>query len=200
MSIITWPTSGRAHDAAQFSEALAFDVEITVARAGNVTTRMLPGWRWRASIAMPPETKANRVYRQQLEAFIAKLRGGANWLAMFNPAKPTPLGTLTGSPLVKVAAGIGDTAVSLKACNGGLLRGDLISMAGQRVMVVADVTPVASEMTVTVEPPLRAAIGVDTPVIWDRPLSNFVMTSPEVFFPYDGSGYPGFGIELIEAW
>jgi hypothetical protein len=200
VTIITMPTTGRAFEAMQYSEGLSFDVQITIARAGNVITRTLPGWRWRMAVAFPPESKANRVYRQQLEAIVAQLRGGGNWLAMFNPSKPAPVGGLTGAPLVKVAVSIGDTTASLKSCNAGVVRGDVLKIGNQRVMVVADATPAGGDMTVVFEPPARQAVGVDTAVVWSRPTSNYVLSAPEVLFPYDGNGFPGFGIECVEVW
>lgn len=200
MSTINWPTTGRAFTQVQYDEGLAWDVEITVARAGNVITQQLPGWRWKAVVRVPDEWVGNRAERQKLEALHARLRGGANRLAMFNPAKVVRVGTLSGSPLVKTAIGVGASAVVLKNCNGTVAEGDLLGLGGQRVMVVAPASPVSGEMTVTFEPPCREAVGADTAVVWDRPTSEFILANPEQLYPYASSGFPGFAFELIEAW
>lgn len=197
---IAWPTTGRAFTQIQYDEGLVWDVEITVARAGNVITQMLPGWRWKAVVRVPDEYLNNRADRQKLEALHMRLRGGAVRLSMFNQAKTVRVGTLTGAPLVKTAIGIGATSVVLKNCNGTVAEGDLLGLGGQRVMVVGPASPVSGEMTVVFEPPTRQAVGADTAVIWDRPTSDFILTSAEQLYPYAGSSFPGFAFEMIEGW
>lgn len=201
MATITWPTSGRAFAGIQYDEGVVWDVELTISRAGNAKTRLLPGWRWRATLAVPDDTLANRADRQRVEALVMRLRGGHNRLAMFNPAKAIRVGTLTGSPLVKTAAAQGASSVVLKSVVGNVREGDLLGIGTQRVLVSADADPVAGEMTVSFEGPLREAVGADTPVVWDRPTSLFILEpGADVMFPYQGSRFGGFSLSLIEVW
>lgn len=201
MATIAWPTSGRAFTQVQYDEGIVWDLQLTTTRAGNAKTRLLPGWRWRASIAIPPDVLTWRAERQQLEALILRLRGGHNRLAMFNPAKVTRVGTLSGTPAVKTAILAGASSVVLKNCNGNVRRGDLLGIGGQRVMVVADADPVAGEMTVTFEGPARQDVGADTLVDWERPTSLFIPEpGSEIVFPYAGASFGGFSLSLVEVW
>lgn len=201
MATIVWPTSGRAFQQVEYSEGVAWDIELTITRAGNAKTRMMPGWRWRAVLAVPADVVAWRAERQQLEALILSLRGGHNRLQMFNPAKVVRVGTLSGTPLVKTSVGQGASSVVLKSVVGNVRRGDLLGLGTQRVMVTADADPVAGEMTVQFEGPVREAVGADTPVVWDRPTSLFIIEpGTDIQFPYQGTGFAGFSVPLIEVW
>ena len=84
-----------------------------------------------------------------------------------------------------------------------LLPGDRIQFGatGQRVMVTAAATATdAAGMTVAFEPQLRTAVSAGTQVIWDRPTSIYVPTSPELVFPARRTSLPGYALELVEAW
>lgn len=201
MSDINWPTTGRAFTQFNWDEGLAFDVQITIARAGNLSTRMLPGWRWVATLGVPDESVVYRRDRQALEALLARMRGGVNRLAMYNPAKVLPAGTLRGSPTVASPGAVkGASSIALTNCNGSLFAGDLIGLAGQRVMVSQDTDPVGGAMTVPFEPPLRGNVGAGTAVVYDRPRSLFVPQEPTLMLPYRGTEFPGFSVALIEGW
>lgn len=200
MATINWPTSGRAFSLAQYDEGLEWNVQISAGRAGNVTTRAVPGIRWLATLLIPDETVANDLYRGQLEALLATLDGGENRLAMFNLARPLPNGTLTGSPTVSGSHAAGVSSIALANCNGTLLRGDRIGIAGQRFLVTADATPSGNAMTVSVRPKVRVALSGGAAVVWDKPTSLFIPTTPKVIVPYRANVRPGFAVELMEVW
>ena len=114
MSDITWPTAGgRAFYPEAFDEGLEFDVELNVARNGRISTRALPGARWRCTMAFPADTVAWLAERRQLEAFLATLRGGANRLLLWNLLTPEPEGTLRGTVTVTSTVSAGVRAISL---------------------------------------------------------------------------------------
>jgi len=200
MATINWPSTGRAFMLAAYDEGLEGNVQISAGRAGNVTTRTVPGVRWLANLLIPAETVANDVHRGQLEALLATLDFGENRLAMFNLAKPIPLGTLRGSPTIASAAASGASTLPLSNCNGTLLRGDRISAAGQRFLVTADATPSSGNMNVEVRPRVRTALSASTAVVWDKPTSLFIPTTPKIVFPYKATERPSFGVELMEVW
>lgn len=203
MADITWPSSGRAFAPEAYDEGLEHDVQITVARSGRITTRSLPGARWKVSLKFPQESVAWLAQRRQLEGFLSSLRGGADRLLLWNLLTPAPLGTLRGSPVLSASAAIGARAVSISGGTGTtVLRGDRVSIGGQRVIATADATRDGGTgiISLAFEPALRAAAGAATPVVWDKPVSKFVPASPLPVFPSRQDKLPGFGIELVEAW
>jgi hypothetical protein len=118
MATEIWPTGDPAFRLLQYDEGLEWNVQVSAGRAGNVTTRSLPGIRWLGALYIPPETVANDIYRGRVEALIAKLDGGENRLAMFNLARPVPNGTLRGSPTISGAHATGVSSIVLANCTG----------------------------------------------------------------------------------
>lgn len=203
MSSISWPTTGRLSAALQQDEHLQWNVEVNTWRNGRATTRVIPGWTWLCDVYIPDDTVAHLAERRQLEALLVQLRGGGVRLNLWNLLTPLPLGTLqSGTPQVASAMSAGATSVALKNCSGTLLRGDRIQFGttGQRVMVVADATPSAGNMTVIFEPEARAAASVDSVITYLRPYTSYILAKPELVLPYRSNVLPGFGISLIEGW
>jgi len=204
MSADTWPTSGRLSAVLQQDEGLEWDVELTAFRNGHITTSSLPGARWVCDLYLPDDGMAYLTERRQLEALLAKLRGGARRLNLWNLLTPLPLGTLqTGTPQVRNAMSAGAVSVDLKGCNGTLLRGDRIQFGttGQRVMVTADSgAPSGGNLTVTFEPLARLAASVDLAITYLRPYTQYVLAEPRNLFPARSNVLPGFGVRLIEGW
>ena len=201
MAYITWPTSGRAFAAARFEEGLGFEVEKSQFRSGRVTTDSLPGALWGGTLQIAQDDVGHMVERGQIEAFLTQLRGGAVRLRLWSLARPTPLGTLTGSPTVATQVNPGAVTVDMTNCNGTLLRGDRIQLGtgGQRVMVVADATPSGGNMTVSFEPAARLTVSAAAAIIWDKPWTSYIRVSTQDRFPYEGTRLPGFSIELLEG-
>ena len=67
MADITWPFSDTdpRYLTEAFDEALEFNVELSVARSGRVTTLALPGARWRLVMQFPDTTVAYLLQRRQ---------------------------------------------------------------------------------------------------------------------------------------
>ena len=127
MADYTWPFSDtdRHFCAEAFDEALEFNVELSVARSGKVTTLALPGARWRTVMQFPDTTVAYLQQRRQLEAFLASLRGGADRLLLWNHLTPEPLGTMRGTVTLAatVAAGASMAQITGGRAAPNLLRG-----------------------------------------------------------------------------
>lgn len=198
MADISWPTTvSRAFAPEAQDEGLEWDVEITTARNGRITTRALPGARWVCTLRIAEDSMPFLTDRRQLEAFLATLRGGANRLLLWNLLTPAPRGTMRGSPTLAATAAAGATSCSITGVGGTtLLRGDRIGIGGQRVMVVADAS---LNGTVQFEPALRAAASSGSAVVWDKPTTTYVLKSPRTDFPARGDKLPGFSIELVEV-
>jgi hypothetical protein len=204
MTTKMWPSTGRAFDALQFDEGLEWDVEIVAFRNGRVQTSSLPGARWVASLFVPEDAVSYLDERRQLEALLVELRGGAVRIGIWNLLTPKPRGTLqTGSPLVASTMAAGATSVDMKACSGGLKRGDRFQFGatGQRVMVTgADVTPSSGNMTVAFEPQARLGAAIDSAIVYDKPYSAYILREPRLMFPYRRAELPGFTVELVEGY
>lgn len=114
MADFTWPTDGgREFYPEAFDESVEFDVELTVARSGRVSTRSLPGARWLLTMAFPETTVAYLAYRRRLEAFLMGLRGGADRLLLWNLLTPEPLGSMRGTATLAASVAAGDTTAQL---------------------------------------------------------------------------------------
>jgi len=124
---VTWPFATGDRDFAPegFDEAVEFNVELTTARSGRVTTLSLPGARWRCTLQFPATTVARLVQRRQLEAFWASLRGGADRLLLHNLLTPEPLGTMRGTVTLaaSVAAGASTAQITGGSAAPNLLTG-----------------------------------------------------------------------------
>lgn len=122
----TWPFEAGDRNFApeSFDEAVEFNVELTTARSGRVTTLSLPGARFRCTMQFPDTTVAYLVERRQLLGFLASLRGGADRLLLWNLQTPEPLGAMRGSPVLAalVASGASTAALSLATAGANLLR------------------------------------------------------------------------------
>lgn len=203
MADYTWPFSDtdRHFCAEAFDEALEFNVELSVARSGKVTTLALPGARWRTVMQFPDTTVAYLQQRRQLEAFLASLRGGADRLLLWNHLTPEPLGTARGTPTLNAAAAAGATAATFTGMvvASTLLRGDRVAFGGQRVMLTSDATANGSgQMTVAFQPAHRTGAASSAAVTLVRPTTKYVLTSPVVQMPARGGALPGFAVELVE--
>lgn len=196
MSTINWPTSLSV--VASLDLSIEYDVQINLSRSGQVDTYGLPGARWVAVVTFAVDKEI--LYRPQIEALVASLRGGARSLSMHHLGRKTPNGTLTGSPTVGTATAAGDNTVALANCNGTLKAGDMIGIGTELFMVEEDATPVSSAMTVKVSPAVRSVHTVGAAVTWDKPSILWIPRSNIAGpFPYaPGKVRPGFSIELVE--
>ncbi len=124
-TIIDWPTSGRGFAVEQQDEGIEWNVEMSAARSGRITTFALPGARWTCDLQFPEENVQNLAHRRQLDALLARLKGGAARLRLPNLLTPQPLGTLRGAPVVAASAAAGATSVQVSGALAGqnLLRG-----------------------------------------------------------------------------
>lgn len=196
MSTIAWPDWLRV---GPVDYAIEFDVQISVSRNGRVFTYGLPGARWTAQVRF--EAELEMMARPAIEALVVSLEGGANRLQMHHHARPVPNGTLRGSPTVATTAAAGAYSVPLANCNGTVKAGDLLGIASQLVMVMADASPSAGNMTVQIKPALRVAATAGSAVVWNKPTTLWIPKSATAGpFPYlQNKVRPAFAIELVEA-
>lgn len=99
-----------------------------------------------------------------------------------------------------IAPGMND--IALTNCNGGLLAGDIIGVAGQMFEVSESVEPSGGAMVVRVNGPVRVAASAGTAVVWDRPTISWIargnVSGPYPYLP--GGIRPAFSIDLVESY
>lgn len=200
MTRIVFPTDPAVLDVETYSEGIEHDVVMTATRNGRITTYTLPGARWRAKMTIATSTRTNSFMRGRAESLVAKLRGGGNTLAMFNPVHAN-LGTL-GNTTVKTAAAARATAVVLNATNGlTLYEGDRIGFesTGQRCMVVQNTSAASGQITAIIVPELQAPLSVGDVVTLIKPTTDYVLTEPLVWMDYAGQRGMPLSLDLVEV-
>ena len=199
MTILTWPTltrsAPRVLDWSLQPNTQAFQSPLS----GAVQTVEMPGARWKASFMMENLHDADSAL---LQAFLVKLRGRAGRFYLYNFARSEPRGTQRGSPLVMGAAQTGTTLI-IDGCTVGatLLAGDFLEVNGELKMIVADATASGSgQMTLTIEPPLRASPADNAAVTLSQPKAIFMLAGDEAKWNTQPGRFSSFPIDCIEAW
>lgn len=143
------------------------------------------------------------------KALLIGLKGKTNNLALWDMARPAPIGTMRGTMTLNTSAAQGATTLSIIAASEAaktLLQGDLLGIGSgttrQVVMVTADATANGSGIiSVTVEPPLRNAGTAGASIVWDKPVALFRRKDSESQWKYsNGQMASGFSLDLIEDW
>lgn len=137
--------------------------------------------RWTADLTLRPCTFAERA---QQEAFISRIARGDNRATFHNFQHPVPYGTLRGTLTLSGALSQGATTATIAGGTNGhtAVAGDLLgitttaSYAVQVVRVVIGGTVSSGTVSVTFEPPLRAAANNGASVVWDKPAPLWRMT------------------------
>lgn len=211
MAVITWPLDlepGPGTGWGQRRYDLAFASEAT----GDQQDRLLAPPRWTLGIRQPELLTPRQA--GQWHALVLALRGRVNHLLAPNFGRLRPLGTMRGpmalssnaaqwAATISVTGGVGNA-------NTTLLAGDMLQIGAgvgtsQLVMVTADATANGSGViSLTVEPPLRAAFSTGTAVTWNRPSTYFKLASTATQWTYSpGPSRPyatGLGLDLVEHW
>jgi hypothetical protein len=149
------------------------------------TSEIAYSHRWLAEIVLPPTpTFSERAFQ---EAWLTRLKNGANRTTFHHFQHPVPYGTLRGSPVVASLMAQGLTTISITATTGETLKaGDMIgitttaSYAIQVVRVTADITASGGAMSFQFEPALRAPANGGAAIIWDRPSALFKLNDSTV--------------------
>jgi len=173
MTTLSLPSGFRRPGGVTFSlkpNTQAFQSPLTKA----TQTMELPGARWAAVITWQDLTEAEiRVLR----AFLARLRGRAGRVYLWDMAFETPAGVATGTPVV---AGAGQSGATLAtsgwtpSTTGILKTGDYIGVNGELKMVTADADSDAGGLaTLAIEPPLRASPADAAALTTVKPTATF---------------------------
>lgn len=197
MTTYTWPTT-RVFTAASAEWRLAPNVFLLPSQfSGHTQTVERPGARWMVRITFTPHSDADRA---AVEAFLAKVRGKANRIALWHPKRPVPLGTMRGSPVLAATEPRGETSLAITTTAGATLKaGDMIKVGDSLLMVTDDATADgAGAITVSVTPGLKAQVSAGAAVSWDRPTATFILDEAP-WVPHTAVYSPSFSISLTEA-
>lgn len=197
MTTYTWPNT-RVFTAASAEWRLAPNVfSLPSQFSGHTQTVELPGARWMVRITFTPHSDADRA---AVEAFLAKVRGKANRIALWHPKRPVPLGTMRGSPVLAATEPRGETSLAITTTAGATLKaGDMIKVGDSLLMVTDDATADgAGAITVSVTPGLKAQVSAGAAVSWDRPTATFILDEAP-WVPHTAVYSPSFSISLTEA-
>ena len=205
MAIITLPAGLRIqsctigqtrHDILELSEA-----------TGHQAARTFGPARWRMAITSPQAMRqADAVV---WESLLLRLRGGINHLAIGDPVRKVPRGTMRGTLTLSGTHTAGLTTLTITGgagqANTTLLAGDWLQigsgLTGQLVKVVTDATANGSGViSAVVEPPLRIQYATSTAVTWNTPIAHFRATSSPQWAYSPGLVAGGFALDLLESW
>lgn len=173
MATITWP-----------SELFVSRAVFGVKKSGIQWRSNHNGWsqsidfaadRWVLTVTMPVRQIENAGHAESMANFLA---GGVNFVDVWHFARPVPIGTMRGSPLISSASSRGSDQIAVIG-TGTLLPGDMIGV-GNQVFQVREAANVASPGAwVKVTNRVRSQINVGASVVWDRPKIRMQMPSME---------------------
>lgn len=173
------------------------------AYAPNTDVIDLLGERWLAMVTMFPQEDPVEV--AAMEAFFDRLKGQSHGITMSHQKLAVPQGTMRGSPTLSAsAAQLANTmAITGGTASSTLRAGDMLSVQGQLIRVMADVALNGSGAgTVEFQGRVRAAAGwpSGSAVTYVRPTANFLLRNTDgVPIVWNPGFAEGASFELIES-
>ncbi len=187
---------------------LRFDLNFANGDTGAQQTRVLAPPRWTASLQGPDIL--SEADASEWSTLLMQLRGRVNVLALHYLGKVAPVGTMRGTLTANTAAVAGATTMSVTGGAGQasttLKKGDWlgVNQSGtnrQLLHLTADATADGSGViSISFEPPLRAAVAAASSVVWDKPTALFRQTTPQSDWSHDGPTRNGYSLDLVESW
>lgn len=187
-------------------EQICYDMMEVSDVTGAEAVRTLGPPRWKVGMAagdgMTLEQSA------LWEVMILQLKRGINCLAVWDPVRVAPQGTMRGAPLLGAAVAAGAETLSLTNAVGTLLAGDWMQIGtgpgtSQLVKVVAPTEADVSEhATVSFEPALRIAFPIGTAITLVRPVFYARSVNKSVKWDYSSGNLlvSGFALDLLETF
>jgi hypothetical protein len=195
MSIITFPDD--IWVTRMRWEQMRMDLTHTSPQAGVTQAVTYGSPRWTVSLEIDRSREASA---GSAKALLMQLRGQINQLALWDIARPTPLGTISGSATLSGNHLVGATTISLSGVSGTVKKGDWLGVGSgqtrQLVMVVAD----SNANSVTIEPPLRFSQSSGTSVVYNKPTALFRLSTARQGWDSSGIYLENLTLDLIEDW
>jgi hypothetical protein len=147
-------------------------------------------------------TPAARLKDASYGGFFSRLAGGEHRVRLHYMARPAPLGTMRGSPVVNTTAVRGNSSIVLLTTPGATLEPDDMFKVSTQLFQVADrcVANGSGVLTVPLVCRVRSTLVNGLSVTWSRPTGEFIMpaTSNRIGF-VPGSRAPS-QFDLQEIW
>lgn len=206
--IVTIPTSLKFGSFEMSTQT--FDMDEVSDLTGSTDTVIYGHPRWRISMSAMDDMSLDDA--SEWEYITLALRGKANRLAVYDPVRIQPEGTMRGSPTLNASIGQGDTSFVINAGSGQagktLKRGDLLQIGtglgtSQLVKVATTMTLNGSGVgTVEFNNYARRTFSSGTAVIWDRPVTYFGNMNKPTGPNYARNSLlvSGFAFDLLEQW
>lgn len=201
MSIITFPTD--IYVTRMRLEQMRMDLTHSSPQTGATQAVVFGLPRWKASIEIDKMRDSDV---GAVKALLMKLRGQINQLALWDLGRPAPLGTISGTLLLSSAASLGATSLTITGGTNGqtFKAGDWVGVGSgqnqQLCMVTDDATVSGGTVTVNIQPPLRNALSLNSPITIDKPKALFRLSNSQQGWEYNGQYVSGFTLDLIEDW
>lgn len=184
-------------------EQIGYDMVESSDPTGADALRIFGPPRWKVSLSAPDDQSLTQA--ADWEVLVMSLRRGVNCLAVWDPVRVAPRGTLRGTNTLNGAAALGATTAAITGASGTLLKGDWLELGvrgpgtSQLVKVMADMT---APGTVTFEPPLRAGLLTGVAVTWDHPCfyARTVNKSTKWNYKTGNVNVDGFALDLLETF
>lgn len=195
-----WPVNDHRWGVRDFVMWPSANIWAPVSVIGKQThTRSLTGKRWMCSFTLRAATWRERA---TVGAFLDSLEQGGNRLSMWHLARPTPYGTITGSPTIASALSIGDKTAIIQTTAGATVEpGDLLGVAGQ---IIKAETYAAADGTGLLTLPLvhgvRKAATVGAAVTVERPSTLWIPTGEIQSDAYVQGYAPSIALQFAEAY
>tara|TARA_R110000851_G_scaffold84122_1_gene183623 strand:- start:1447 stop:2055 length:609 start_codon:yes stop_codon:yes gene_type:complete len=147
--------------------------------SGKTFRRQIQGQRFSFTVSYPLMTRSDFA---PIMAFMIKQRARREDFTVVFPSYLNAQGNETNTLLVNGVHAVADTTIAIDGFAGDgagrLKAGDLIKFAHDKVyMIINDVTSSSNSATVTIEPPLRTALGNNTSVTYDSVPFNVHLVS-----------------------
>lgn len=201
MAVITFPSTLKVARCTWAQQRN--DIEFRSMFGAQAVEASAPVWQVTLEVTLGLEASAGA-----WKALGMQLRGKTNQLALWDLARPAPLGTMRGTITLNADAAQGATTLSVFASgqtSKTLLQGDYLgiglNLTQQVVMIMADATSNGSGIiSVTIEPPLRTAFSIGEAISWDKPKALFRRVDSKFGWQNYGAVVEGFTLDLIEDW
>ena len=165
--------------------------------SGKMFAVQVDGQRFKFSASYPPMSRSEFA---PVIAFVMKQRSQKETFQIALPDLKNAKGDVSGTITVNGSHSAGDTTIDITGITGTLKAGDFVRFGHSKVyMVVADATGVASDTTITIEPPLRTALTDTESVTYDGVEFTVRLTNDVQQFNTGDLDLYRFEIDFIEA-
>lgn len=139
---------------------------------GSETVVNLLNSRWRIHLELAPMGSDDAGL---IEGVIGSLEGMANVVDLWHMSRPTPKGSMRGTPTVNGAHSQGATTLSIATVAGATLKiGDIVGVNNLLLMAKADATADGGGiLALSLTHPIRTALSNAATITWDHPKSPF---------------------------